>query len=87
MSTNTMATANQSTPRPVYVVARATGAGGRHQFISAERTPAGVTLEHSTPEAAHAAAARMGGRGAGFVVLEEWRNETGLRCTAPRVES
>jgi hypothetical protein len=73
--------------RAVYVVARPTASHGHKHFVAAELTPGGGAREYPTPEAAHAAAARLGGRAAGVVVLEEWRTAAGLPCGGPWLES
>jgi hypothetical protein len=81
------ATPSNRPARAVYVVVRPTVSHGQNQFVAAERMPDGGACEYSTPDAAHAAAARLGGRSAGVVVLEEWRNAAGLPCGGPWVES
>ena len=82
--TNTPAT---RPARAVYVVVRPTASHGHKNFVAAERAPDGGPREYPTPEAAHAAATRLGGRAAGVVVLEEWRTAAGLPCGGPWVES
>ena len=81
------ATPSNRPARAVYVVVRPAVSHGKKHFVAAERTPDGGPREYSTPDDAHAAAARMGGRSAGVVVLEEWRNTDGMPCGGPWVES